>query len=96
MGKKPERMSKPLADRVSAYGVALDSDSGVDAPIIANLAAVGIADAEQIVAVAAIDGMKDHLAEQLGVTGSRWTSWSITSGARFTRKCSAWSSIPLP
>lgn len=64
MGKKQEKSGKPLADRVSAYGgLRLHSIGEVDQSVMAALAAVGIDDAEQIVAVAAIDGMKDHLAE---------------------------------
>jgi len=69
VGKKQEKSGKPLADRVSAYGgLRLHSIGEVDESVMAALAAVGIDDAEQIVAVAAIDGMKDHLAEQLGIS----------------------------
>ena len=69
MTQKQEKTGKPLADRVSAYGgLRLDSIGKVDEAVMAGLAGVGIDDAEQIVAVAAIEGMKDHLAEQLKIS----------------------------
>ncbi len=69
MAKRHEKLGKPLADRVSAYGgLRLESIGEVDQSVMADLAAVGIDDAEQIVALAAIEGMKDHLAKQLGIS----------------------------
>jgi hypothetical protein len=68
VAKSTEGLNEDRPLPVSAFlGRPLAAVAGIEDPVSAKLSAVGISDAEQLVAIAAVAGARDYLAAYLGV-----------------------------